>query len=64
MAQATTAGAPTFSQLKQTVSGLVQTNSVEKVLPYLDKYWGSMSANQQQEIQAVLARAGVQYTPS
>ena len=64
MAQVTTAGAPTFSQLKQTVSGLVQTNSVEKVLPYLDKYWGSMSTNQQQEIQAVLARAGVQYTPS
>lgn len=64
LAQVTTAGVPTFSQLKQTVSGLVQTNSVEKVLPYLDKYWGSMSANQQQEIQTVLARAGVQYTPS
>lgn len=62
--QATTSGTPTFSQLKQTISGLIQTNSVNNVVPYLDKYWAAMSTSQQQEIQSVLARAGVQYTPS
>ena len=64
LAVTTTNGVPTFSQLKQTVSGLIQTNNINNVLPYLNQYWGSMSSNQQQEIQSVLARAGVQYTPS
>ncbi|WP_298024679.1 hypothetical protein [uncultured Dysosmobacter sp.] len=64
LAAATTPGVPTFSQLKQTVSGLVQTNKISNVLPYLDQYWGAMSSGQKQEIQAVLAKAGVQYTPS
>ena len=64
LAVTTTNGVPTFSQLKQTVSGLIQTNNINNVLPYLNQYWGSMSSSQQQEIQSVLARAGVQYTPS